>query len=45
MANTVSAPCTDGLPAVDVAANLAAVAAEVQEAARATQGATRPRLR
>ena len=34
MANTASAPCTDGPPAVDVAANLAAVAAEVQEAAR-----------
>ena len=34
MANTASAPCTDGPPAVDVAANLAVVQAEVQEAAR-----------
>ena len=35
MAHAASAPCTDDPPAVDVAANLAAVAAEVQDAARA----------
>ena len=35
MAKTASSPCTDSPPAGDVAANLAVVAAEVQEAAHA----------